>query len=920
MCNLFFVCAYAIRSKICIFAFSKTEPVAAKRAEKQKGQADNGDNVYSEKTKDTPLMRQYAEMKKKFPDAMLLYRVGDFYETFSSDAVKCSNILGITLTRKASGNSTYTELAGFPYHALEQYLPRLVRAGQRVAICEQLEDPKTTKGLVKRGITELVTPGVSYNDMVLEVKENNFLCGLHLDDKIHGVSFLDVSTGEFFVAQGDISYIDKLMQNFHPTEVVLQRKRLQQFLDLFPEKYYTNTFDDWVFTSDFANELLMKQFGTTSLKGFGVENLTAGVIAAGAALYYLQDTQHDRTQHICKLTRVEEDRYVWLDKFTIRNLELVHSPNDNAKTLIDVIDQTATPMGSRLLRRWVVMPLKERAMIEQRLAVVDQLVRNGEVADRLRQHIRGIGDLERLISKVAVRRINPRELLQLKRSLAEIELVKQLCSTLSDPSLQRFGEQLNCCQSVCDLIERQISEDAPVKVDKGYVIASGVNEELDELRSLAGSGKDYLMNLQQRESERTGIPSLKVSFNSVFGYYLEVTNTHRDKVPPEWVRRQTLTNAERYITPELKAYEEKILGAEERMQVIEGQLYEQLLQTLTDYVQPIQYNAQLIAQLDCLQGFAAVSLANGYCRPTLTDDAVIDIKEGRHPVIETQLPLGEQYISNNVYLDSETQQIMIITGPNMSGKSALLRQTALIVLLAQMGCYCPAKQASIGLVDKIFTRVGASDNISSGESTFMVEMNETASILNNVSDRSLVLLDEIGRGTSTYDGISIAWAITEYLHDNKKMRPKVMFATHYHELIEMADRYERIQNYHISVKEVGNKVIFLRKLEMGGSEHSFGIHVARMAGMPPQVLKRAHAMLEILESKSEKIPDKKNAKKPKFDSGNFNDSGFQLSFIQLDDPTLLEIRDKLIDIDIDTLTPIEALLKLNEIKKIVKKK
>ncbi|MBP5516354.1 MAG: DNA mismatch repair protein MutS [Bacteroidales bacterium] len=865
-------------------------------------------------------MRQYAEMKKKFPDAMLLFRVGDFYETFSSDAIKCSNILGITLTRKASGNTTYTELAGFPHHAIEQYLPRLVRAGQRVAICEQLEDPKTTKGLVKRGITELVTPGVSYNDMVLEVKENNFLCGLHLTDNIHGISFLDVSTGEFFVAQGDSNYIDKLLQNFHPTEVVLQRKCLHRFQESFPEKYYTNTFDDWVFTLDFAMELLLKQFGTASLKGFGVENLDAGIIAAGAALYYLQDTQHDRTQHICKLTRIEEDNYVWLDKFTIRNLELVHSPNENAKTLIDVIDQTETPMGSRLLRRWVVMPLKEIALIEQRLSVVDQMVINADFSHALRQHIRCIGDLERLISKAAVRRINPRELLQMKRSLSEIEQVKSLCSGIDNQALRRYGEQLNSCRTVYEMIDKQIDEDAPVKVDKGYVIADGVNDELDELRSLAGSGKDYLMNLQQRESERTGIPSLKIGFNNVFGYYLEVTNTHRDKVPQEWMRRQTLTNAERYITPELKEYEEKILGAEERMQAIETQLYEQLLQTLTEYVQPIQYNAQLIAQLDCLQGFATVSLANGYCRPTLTDDAVIDIKEGRHPVIETQLPPGEHYVSNNVYLDRDKQQIMIITGPNMSGKSALLRQTALIVLLAQMGCYCPAQSASIGLVDKVFTRVGASDNISSGESTFMVEMNETASILNNVSDRSLVLLDEIGRGTSTYDGISIAWAITEYLHDNKKIRPKVMFATHYHELIEMADRYERIQNYHISVKEVGNKVIFMRKLEMGGSEHSFGIHVARMAGMPQQVIKRAQTMLELLESKSENISDKKVVKKSKIDVPKNPEQGFQLSFIQLDDPTLLEIRDKILDIDIDTLTPIEALLKLNEIKKIVKKK
>ena len=870
--------------------------------------------------KNTPLMRQYLEMKKKFPDAMLLFRVGDFYETYGSDAVKGAGILGITLTRKSNGSETYTEMAGFPYHALEQYLPRLVKAGQRVAICEQLEDPKAAKGLVKRGITELVTPGVSYNDMVLEVKENNFLCGLHLADKVNGVSFLDVSTGEFYVAQGDINYIDKLLQNFHPTEVVLQRKLLHRFQELFPEKYYTNTFDDWVFTSDFAEELLMKQFGTTSLKGFGVEDLGAGVIAAGAALYYLQETQHDRTQHICKLTRVEEDRYVWLDKFTIRNLELIHSPNENAKTLIDIIDQTLTPMGSRLMRRWVVMPIKDVAAIEKRLSVVDQLLLNGEFADKLRQHIRGIGDLERLISKVAVGRINPRELLQLKRSLGEIDSVKRLCGAMKSNALQVYGEQLNSCRSIYEKIEKEINEDAPVKVDKGNVIANGVDAELDELRALAGSGRDYLANLQQRESERTGISSLKIGFNNVFGYYLEVTNSHKDKAPEEWIRKQTLTNAERYITPELKEYEEKILGAEERMLAIESRLYEQLLRTLTEYVQPIQYNAQLIAQLDCLQSFAAIALANGYCRPTLNDSMAIDIKEGRHPVIETQLPLGEKYVSNNVYLDHDTQQIVIITGPNMSGKSALLRQTALIVLMAQIGCYCPAQSASIGIVDKIFTRVGASDNISSGESTFMVEMNETASILNNISDRSLVLLDEIGRGTSTYDGISIAWAITEFLHDNKKVRPKVMFATHYHELIEMADQFERIQNYHISVKEVGNKVIFMRKLEIGGSEHSFGIHVARMAGMPSTVLNRAHQMLELLESKNEKISDQKKSKKGKNEEKSTLEPGFQLSFIQLDDPTLLEIRDKILDIDIDTLTPIEALIKLNDIKKIVGKK
>lgn len=871
---------------------------------------------------DSPLMRQHAEMKRKFPDAMLLFRVGDFYETFGEDARKASQILGITLTRKASGGGGYTDLAGIPYHAVDQYLPRLVRAGLRVAICEQLEDPKTVKGLVKRGITELVTPGVSYNDMVLDVKENNFLCGLHLGDKIHGISFLDVSTGEFYVAQGDIAYIDKLMQNFHPSEVVLQRKKLHWFLDHFTEKYYTNTFDDWVFTADFANELLMKQFGTTSLKGFGVEELTEGVIAAGAALYYLQDTQHDRTQHICRINRIEEDRYVWLDKFTVRNLELVYSPHENARTLLDVLDQAVTPMGSRLLRRWIVMPLKERSAIEERLHVVDVLVRNRELATRLLPQIQAVGDLERLISKVSVGRINPRELQQLRLSLGAIAQIQQLCQQVGDESFKRMSEQLNPCQNISERIGREIQEEPPVKLDKGGVINNGVNAELDELRSMAGTGKEYLMSIQQRESERTGIPSLKVGFNNIFGYYLEVTNTHKDKVPPEWTRKQTLTNAERYITPELKEYEEKILGAEERILVLEAQLYEQLLQALMAYLEPIQYDAQIIARLDCLQCFAEVALANNYCRPEVNDDTTIEIKEGRHPVIETQLPLGEQYVSNNVLLNNDTQQIIIITGPNMSGKSALLRQTALIVLMAQMGCYCPAQEAKIGIVDKIFTRVGASDNISSGESTFMVEMNETASILNNVSDRSLVLLDEIGRGTSTYDGISIAWAITEYLHNYPKARAKVMFATHYHELIEMADQYERIQNYHISVREVANKVIFMRKLEPGGSEHSFGIHVARMAGMPAQVLKRANSMLELLESKNEKISDQhpKGVKPKKKVVEEKPGAGYQLSFIQLDDPTLLEIRDKLLDIDIDSLTPLEALLKLNEIKKLVAKK
>ncbi|MBP9989916.1 MAG: DNA mismatch repair protein MutS [Bacteroidales bacterium] len=869
-------------------------------------------------------MKQHAEMKRRFPDAMLLFRVGDFYETFGEDARKASSILGITLTRKASGGGGYTDLAGIPHHALDQYLPRLVRAGLRVAICDQLEDPKTAKGLVKRGITELVTPGVSYNDSLLEVKENNFLCGLHLTDKIHGISFLDVSTGEFYVAQGNTQYIEKLLQNFRPNEVVLQRNRLHEFHDTFPEKYYTNTFDDWVFTPDFATELLQKQFGTTSLKGFGVEDLKAGIVAAGAVLYYLQDTQHDRTQHICKISRIEEDRYVWIDKFTARNLELIASPNENAKTLFDVIDQTATPMGSRMLRRWVVMPLKEISAIEERLHVVDFLVRNRELSQRLEQHIRDLGDLERLISKVAVGRINPREMLQLGRSLAAVAAIKNLCAGVDDPAFRQISDLLNPCEEIRLRIEKEIQPDPPVKVDKGGVIAKGINAELDELRAMAGSGKAYLMDLQQREVERTGIPSLKIGYNNIFGYYLEVTNTHKDKVPEDWIRKQTLTNAERYITSELKSYEDKILGAEDRILSLEAQLYEQLLSALSHYVGTIQNNAQATARLDCLHGFAELALANHYCRPTLSEESIIDIVEGRHPVIETQLPLGEQYVSNNVLLNADSQQIIIITGPNMSGKSALLRQTALIVLLAQIGSYCPADKATIGVVDKIFTRVGASDNISSGESTFMVEMNETASILNNVSDRSLVLLDEIGRGTSTYDGISIAWAIAEYLHERPRIRPKVLFATHYHELIEMADQYERIRNYHISVKEVDNKVLFMRKLVPGGSEHSFGIHVARMAGMPPQVLNRASSMLEKLESKAAAAENaeltSKKAKSSSKTPKNMPPEGYQLSFIQLDDPDLLEIRDKLIDIDIDTLTPIEALLKLNEIKKIVKKK
>ena len=869
----------------------------------------------------SPLMRQHAELKKKFPDAVLLFRVGDFYETFGEDARTASRILGLTLTRKMAGGGEYTDLAGVPYHALEQYLPRLVKAGLRVAICEQLEDPKTAKGLVKRGITELVTPGVAYNDMVLEVKENNFLCGLHLTDKVHGISFLDVSTGEFYVAQGDMAYIDKLLTNFHPSEVVLQRKKLRWFQERFAEKYYCNTFDDWVFAPDFARELLLKQFGTSSLKGFGVEDLDMGIIAAGAILYYLQDTQHNLTANICRLSRVERDRYVWLDRFTVRNLELVSSPNDNARTLLDVLDRTLTPMGSRLLRRWVMMPLKEKELIEERLGVVDVLVREADLRQRMAQKIKHIGDLERLITKAAVGRINPREMQQLKRSLEAVNDVRQYCTDSGSEVLVRMSEKITPCLLLAERIGREMVEEPPAKVEKGGVIATGVNAELDELRSMAGSGKEYLSKLQQKESAATGIPSLKIGFNNIFGYYFEVYNTHKDKVPAEWTRKQTLTNAERYITPELKEYEDKILGAEERILTLEQTLYNQLMAAVTEYVQPIQYDAQLIAHLDCLQSFAEVALQGNYCRPELKDEDKIEILEGRHPVIETQMAPGEQYISNDVMLDREHQQIVIITGPNMSGKSALLRQTALIVLMAQIGCYCPAKRASIGIVDKIFTRVGASDNISSGESTFMVEMNETASILNNVSDRSLVLLDEIGRGTSTYDGISIAWAITEYLHNNKKARPKVMFATHYHELIEMEAQYERIKNYHVSVKEIDGRVIFLRKLVPGGSEHSFGIHVARLAGMPPQVVNRADAMLQVLESKNEHTvgKDEKCKKTRKKVSEIDSLAGYQLSFIQLDDPTLMEIKSILVDVDIDTLTPIEALLKLNEIKKIVGK-
>lgn len=867
---------------------------------------------------ETPLMKQYNAIKIKYPDALLLFRVGDFYETFGEDAIKASEILGIVLTRRANGHASYIELAGFPYHSLDTYLPKLVKAGYRVAICEQLEDPKLTKKIVKRGITELVTPGVSYNDKVLENKVNNFLASIHLDPKMNGISFLDVSTGEFYITQGSEEYIDKLLQSFRPSEIIIQKNKLRKFQELFGEKFYTNTFEDWVFTIDFSNDILLKHFQTTSLKGFGIENLESGIIAAGAALHYLAETQHDKTSHICKITRIEEDHFVWLDKFTIRNLELVNSTNENAVTLFDIMDHTISPMGARLMKRWVVLPLKDKKPIEERLDVVEFLLTNENLSDSLTQQIKLIGDLERLISKVAVGRISPRELVQLKRALFAIEIIKEICNNADNTALKIIAEQLNSCHIIRDRIEKEINPDAPVMLNKGNVIAPGVSAELDELRMLAFSGKDYLAKVQQREAENTGISSLKIGYNNVFGYYLEVTNTHKDKVPVEWNRKQTLVNCERYITEELKEYEQKILGAEEKIAALEADLFNDLLLDLSEYIQPIQLNANLAARLDCLLSFAVLAKKNNYVRPEINNSYVIDIKNGRHPVIEKQLPLGEQYIANDVYLDNENQQIIIITGPNMSGKSALLRQTGLIVLMTQMGSYIPADSAKIGLVDKVFTRVGASDNISSGESTFMVEMNETASILNNISNRSLILLDEIGRGTSTYDGISIAWSIAEFLHQHPLFKAKVLFATHYHELNEMAALMPRIKNFHISVKEIGNKVIFLRKMQAGGSEHSFGIHVARMAGMPSTVLERANEILQQLEKShsSEELAHKTGNKTKK---GKKAENDYQLSFIQLDDPLLQQIKEDILNTDINTLTPVEALMKLNEIKKLLGK-
>jgi DNA mismatch repair protein MutS len=871
----------------------------------------------TKKVAETPLMKQYNAIKAKHPTALLLFRVGDFYETFGEDAIKASKILGIVLTKRANGKAMHVELAGFPHHSIDTYLPKLVRAGEKVAICDQLEDPKLTKKIVKRGVTELVTPGIAYNDKVLEHKENNFLASLFLEGKQGGVAFMDVSTGEFFLAQGNIEYIDKLIQSLKPAEVVIKRDYRDKFKTQFGEKYYITTFEDWVFTHDFSYDLLNRHFGTKSLKGFGVDHLDFAVIAAGAILHYLSETKHDKLKHITNIRRIEADHYVWLDRFTIRNLELLNSGNIDATTLLDVIDHTRSPMGARLIKRWLVLPLKDKIQIEERLNIVQYFHDNVEASSDLSSLIKTIGDLERLISKVSIAKVNPRELLQLNRALDTIPVIKQILSASKVDALKRISEQLNPCSSMSSKIANFIQEDAPVQVNKGGVIKNGVDAELDELRHIAFSSKDILEQIRLRESENTGIPSLKIGFNNVFGYFLEVTKVHQDKVPEDWIRKQTLTNNERYITPELKDLETKILGAQEKILELETKLYNELVVSLLEYIQPIQLNASLIARLDVLTSFASLANAANYVRPKINDGFAIDIKNGRHPVIERNLPHDEIYVANDVYLDNSTQQMIMLTGPNMSGKSALLRQTALIVLLAQMGSFVPADSADIGLVDKIFTRVGASDNISSGESTFMVEMNETASILNNISNRSLILLDEIGRGTSTYDGISIAWAISEFLHEHPAYKAKVLFATHYHELNEMAKSFKRIKNYHIDVKEIRNRIIFLRKLVKGGSEHSFGIHVARMAGMPKQVLSRSEAILKQLEKSHSNNELSKGVKEVARKSE--VDANYQLSFIQLDDPLLQQIKEDILNIEIDTLTPVEALMKLNEIKGLLKK-
>lgn len=865
---------------------------------------------------ETPLMKQYFEIKAKHPDAILLFRVGDFYEMYGDDAVVGAEILGIVQTKRVNGVGQSVEMAGFPHHALDTYLPKLVRAGKRVAICDQLEDPKLTKKLVKRGITELVTPGVSINDNILNHKENNFLAAIHFAKDKCGIAFLDISTGEFLTAEGTTDYIDKLLNNFSPKEVLLERNNKKKFEEIFGPRYFSFELDDWIFTPEAANDRLLKHFETKNLKGFGIQHLKLGIIASGAILYYLDQTQHTHISHITSLARIEEERYVRLDKFTVRSLELVCAMNEDGKSLLDVIDKTISPMGSRLLRRWILFPLKDVKPIQERQDVVEYFFRHPEVKELLDEQLEQIGDLERIISKVAVGRVTPREVVQLKIALQALEPIKEACMASNEPSLCRIGEQLNVCALIRDRIDREIQPDPPSLVNKGGVIAKGVNEELDELRSIAYSGKDYLLQVQQRESEKTGIPSLKIAFNNVFGYYIEVRNAHKDKVPADWIRKQTLVNAERYITEELKEYEEKILGAEEKILSLESRLFNELVLCLTEYIPPIQCNANLIGRLDCLLSFAKAAESNKYIRPLVDESDVIDIKGGRHPVIEKQLPLGETYVANDVYLDEDKQQIIIITGPNMAGKSALLRQTALITLLAQIGCFVPAESARIGIVDKIFTRVGASDNISVGESTFMVEMNEAADILNNMTSHSLVLFDELGRGTSTYDGISIAWAIVEYIHEHPHAHAKTLFATHYHELNEMERSFPRIKNFNVSVKEVGNKVIFLRKLVPGGSEHSFGIHVAKMAGMPKCIVNRADEILKQLESEKRQegaISGSSVKKAPAArQSGNY-----QLSFFQLDDPVLSQVRDEIKNMDLNNLTPLEALNKLSEIRKII---
>ena len=864
----------------------------------------------------TPMMKQFLDLKAKHPDAVMLFRCGDFYETYSTDAIVAAEILGITLTKRANGKGKTIEMAGFPHHALDTYLPKLIRAGKRVAICDQLEDPKLTKKLVKRGITELVTPGVSINDNVLNYRENNFLAAVHFGKGACGVSFLDISTGEFLTAEGPFDYVDKLLNNFAPKEVLFERGRRGMFEGNFGSKFFTFELDDWVFTETTAREKLLKHFEVKNLKGFGVEHLKNGIIASGAVLQYLIMTQHTQIGHITSLARIEEDKYVRLDKFTVRSLELMGSMNDGGSSLLNVIDRTISPMGARLLKRWMVFPLKDVQPINERLNVVEYFFRKPDFKELIEEQLHLIGDLERIISKVAVGRVSPREVVALKVALQAVEPIKEACMDADNASLNHIGEQLNICRSIRDRIDKEVNNDPPLLINKGGVIKSGVNAELDELRQIAYSGKDYLLQVQQRESELTGIPSLKIGYNNVFGYYIEVRNVHKDKVPQEWIRKQTLVNAERYITQELKEYEEKILGAEDKILVLETQLYTELVQSLSEFIPAIQINANQIARLDCLLSFATAARENNYIRPVISDDEVLEIHQGRHPVIEKQLPIGEKYIANDVMLDSSTQQIIIITGPNMAGKSALLRQTALITLMAQIGSFVPAEIAHIGLVDKIFTRVGASDNISVGESTFMVEMNEAADILNNLSSRSLVLFDELGRGTSTYDGISIAWAIVEYIHEHPRAKARTLFATHYHELNEMEKSFKRIKNYNVSVKEIDNKVIFLRKLERGGSEHSFGIHVAKMAGMPKSIVKRAADILKQLETDNRQ---QGVSSKPMAEVGETR-GGMQLSFFQLDDPILCQIRDEILNLDVNNLTPLEALNKLNDIKRIVKGK